>query len=77
MYLLNCVRAITSLIELHSIIMNRVGNLETSGLLVLFSRHLAHFTFHNSSSRETCHAVNENVDAKFGVVFIQTKKIAN
>ncbi len=82
MYVLNYFQAITVLIELHSIMVNRewaickplaCWEIELSFLVGI----VALFAFHNSGSRETCHAVNGNVDRKFGVVFIWTKKIAN
>lgn len=38
---------------------------------------VAPFAFNNFGSRETCHAVNGNVDWKFGVVFRWSKKIGN
>lgn len=65
----------TVLTELHSIMVNREWaiwkplaccEIELSFLVVI----VAPFAFHSSGSRETCHAVNGNVDWKFGVVFI-------
>lgn len=74
--------ALAVLIELHGVMASRewiisrplaFGAIELSFLVTIVTP----FAFQNFGSRETCHAVNGNVDWKFGVVFIRTKKIGN
>lgn len=79
---LNYSSALAVLTELHGVMVSRewiisrplaCRAIELSFLVTIVTP----FAFQNFGSRETCHAVNGNVDWKFGVVFIWTKKIGN